>query len=346
MDGELKVLPQFLASSQTQPPPVIEAKSESNESEDKKELQKNGEDNYHGGGKKKKNRGQNKKRPPPMKFQRADRICPVYIDVQEDATETKECVYPNCAFQHDVAKYLESKPADISDECPIFKLYGHCPNGIACRFASCHIKDGKFNVINKELMAKSGGGPKAHEKNHLTDRDLRDKLRKNKYDFKTADKIVNDTFQAREAERAALEAEAKRSDGVGEVEPEAKRVKIEVEEGKIETNDKEVKKIDWDNKLYLAPLTTVGNLPFRRICKKYGADITCGEMAMTAQLLQVRKINQNTSWKCVLCLVIGSRSRMGPGATPRVRGRVWNPAVQQSASADGQGGEARRGRPH
>lgn len=129
-----------------------------------------------------------------------------------------------------------------------------------------------YNKIDHDKV-QSQGQCIGQERNHLN-QDLKVKLRKNQVDFKQSDDIVETCFKQREAER---------EENDGDLESKAKKAKLA---DVVIPDEIKAKKIDWKDKLYLAPLTTVGNLPFRRICKEFGADITCGEMAMGLPILQ------------------------------------------------------------
>lgn len=197
------------------------------------------------------NRGKNKRRPI-FRENPDDKLCKSLID----GFDTK-CTREACKFSHDLSGYLEKKAPDIGEKCPIFSTRGFCNYGITCRLGKNHLsEDGKnFNW----------------EANVKTERltlpwELQNSLRKKTFDYSKSDKVLKEVEEEVKAENVKR---------VGDV-PDHENVKL---------RPAEKKKIDFSNKLVLSPLTTVGNLPFRRICKEYGADITIGEMACALPLI-------------------------------------------------------------
>lgn len=151
-----------------------------------------------------------------------------------------------CRFSHDLAAFLASKPKDIGDVCPNVTAHGNCKYGLQCRFSMGHV-DMKPSAATTEIIDKMA---------------LRtDDLRKRRIEFPRANAYIKSL--TRNGEESSGNTALKESYPYGER-----------------------KNIDFSGKTYLAPLTTVGNLPFRRICKEYGVDITCGEMAMSTNLLK------------------------------------------------------------
>lgn len=229
---------------------------------------------------KNKKRGQNKARPKTFHDNKESKPCPSIVNVVSK-DESKPCQYNNCKYIHSPLDYLKNKPNDISEKCHVFNIRGRCPRGIACRFGSTHISENGLNLVDEDKIKEW----KDDIRNTLQ-HSLQIQLQKRKYDFSLAEKLIKMMDKRNKPTQANTPDQMDSCDKIDSKEAHAGAI---TDEDIIKLLPREKKEIDWRDKLYLSPLTTVGNLPFRRICKGFGADITCGEMALCESLLKGMK---------------------------------------------------------
>ena len=216
---------------------------------------------------KKKNRGQNKARKL-IQIKEEMKICPSIIDPQSG----KICIKGSeCNWEHDIKKYLDQKEKCIEGQCPVWNLLGYCPMGIKCRWLSSHFNYDLNQLIYKENYLRDDN----REEINLISMDDKRLLYKKKFDFPNSEvsiKLADDDKMNR------MDIENR------------KKLENEYKEFKIKASEK--KKLNYKGKKVLSPLTTVGNLPYRRLMKTLGADITFSEMALSNSLIN----GQNSEW--------------------------------------------------
>lgn len=203
--------------------------------------------------KKKRFRGTNKKRPRDEKQLQQEQLCPSVVH-----GDPSQCFYgSSCKFSHDIKGYMAVKSVDLGPKCPNFERLGLCSYGVTCRFASAHLGDDFQNIVNEELYQSL---PQPQTCNQLLF-DLKSQLRKRQVPSPRTDKYLkrlNDLKKHTYSVKNVEETTCADSVALANVSLETEGLGCVTDEDQIRLQPSEKRKFDCRNKLFLAPLTTVG----------------------------------------------------------------------------------------